>query len=503
MANGRGRMTAAGRAAIAAGLVMAGWLGAPAQAEGSNDALLRLLQVLRDRGSISASEYEEIRLVAEAGEARGPVSAPVPAAVVPRPAVLQQPVAAATAAASAAAPAAPAPAAALPSAQDLQPVIAKTLAGKWYEKLGLRGYTQFRYEDVLSYQGQPIEVPADRAVNKNESFMIRRGRFVFSGDAAEHLNPYAQVDYQASTGATDFSVQARDLYADVSLDAAKTWRVRLGQSKVPFGFVNMQSSQNRAPLERPDALNSAVEGERDLGASVLWASAEARKRFRDLTSLGLKGSGDYGVVAVGAYAGQGLNRPDQNGNAHFFARVQYPFKLRSGQYFELGVQGYRGRFVTATQSITSGGRTFTPTQREGGELDERVAGTFVWYPQPIGLEAEWTVGRSPALRADLSAIGNDTIHGGYVQVHYRRHDRFATWFPFTRWNYYDGYRKSARNAPRSKVNEIDFGLEFAKWAEVEVTGMFTHTFTRTRTGTFPYQQSTSGNRIGVQVQWNY
>jgi tellurite resistance protein len=94
MANGRGRMTAAGRAAIAAGLVMAGWLGAPAQAEGSNDALLRLLQVLRDRGSISASEYEEIRLVAEAGEARGPVSAPVPAAVVPKPAVPPQPMAA-------------------------------------------------------------------------------------------------------------------------------------------------------------------------------------------------------------------------------------------------------------------------------------------------------------------------------------------------------------------------------------------------------------------------
>lgn len=469
-----------GRMALVAGAMMSAWLGGATPAEASNDALLRLLQVLRDRGSITAAEYEAIRSVAET-DAAGPTPAP--------------------AARTSAQTEAPAPV--MPSAQDLQPVIAKTLAGKWYEKLGLRGYTQFRYEDALSWQGQPIEVPADRAVNKNESFMIRRGRFVFSGDTAEHLSLYAQVDYQASTGAADFSVQARDLYADVTLDKAKAWRVRLGQSKVPFGFVNMQSSQNRAPLERPDALNSAVEGERDLGASLIWASPEARKRFRDLTGLGLKGSGDYGVVAVGAYAGQGLNRSDQNGDPHVFGRVQYPFKLKNGQYFELGVQAYRGRFVSPTQAVTAGSVTFTPTQRTDGQLDERVAGTFVWYPQPLGLEAEWTVGRGPGLSADMRSIGLESLQGGYLQVNYRKQIGFATFFPFTRWQYYDGNRKFARNAPHSKVNELDFGLEFAKWAEVELTGMFTRTFTRTRTSTFPYGSATAGNRVGVQVQWNY
>ena len=52
------------------------WLGtvAPAAAQAPNDALLRLLQVLRDRGSISAQEYDEIRLVA-AGPS--PAAAPV------------------------------------------------------------------------------------------------------------------------------------------------------------------------------------------------------------------------------------------------------------------------------------------------------------------------------------------------------------------------------------------------------------------------------------------
>jgi len=169
----------------------------------------------------------------------------------------------------------------------------------------------------------------------------------------------------------------------------------------------------------------------------------------------------------------------------------------------VGVQAYRGRFVSPTQAVTTGGVTFTPTQRTNGQLDERVAATFVWYPQPIGLEAEWTVGRGPGLSADTRSIGLESLQGGYVQVNYRRQTGFATWFPFTRWNYYDGNRKFARNAPRSKVNELDFGLEFAKWAEVELTGMFTHTFTRTRTSTFPYGSATEGNRVGVQVQWNY
>ncbi len=389
------------------------------------------------------------------------------------------------------------------AAQDLQPVINKALSGKWYEKIGLRGYTQFRLTEVGAVSGAPLEVPADRSVNANESFVIRRGRFVFSGDPAQHLGLYAQIDFNGSTGAADFSLQMRDLYADVALDNDKAWRVRLGQSKVPFGWVNMQSSQNRGPLERPDALNTAVEGERDLGAFLMWASPEARKRFRDLTGLGLKGSGDYGVVSVGAYSGEGLNRSDQNGDLHFFGRASYPFKLPSGQFVEVGIQGYRGRFVSPVAAINVGGASITPVQRPDGEIDERVAATLVWYPQPVGVEMEWTAGRGPALSNDLRTIGLDSLHGGYVQVNYRTQNGLGTWFPFTRWNYFDGARKFARNAPRDRVNEVDLGVEFARWAEVEVTGMFTHTFRRTRTGSFPYVDTTHANRFGVQVQWNY
>ncbi|MGE3705419.1 MAG: porin [Vicinamibacterales bacterium] len=448
-------------------------LGRPAPTEAANEALLKLLQVLRDRGAITPAEYDEMRKVAEA-------ETPAPDA---RLAAIEEKVAAAQ--------------------KGAGDAVARTLANKWYERIGLRGYSQLRYAEVLRHDGPPIEVFADRSVNENETFVLRRGRFVFSGNATSRLALYAQMDFNGSTGTGDFALQMRDLYADLALDREKAWRLRFGQSKVPFGFVNLQSSQNRAALERPSAMNTAVEGERDLGAALMWASPEARRRFADLTGLGLKGSGDYGVVAVGVYSGQGLNRSDQNGDPHVFARVSYPFKLQSGQFVELGVQGYHGRFVTPTQALTVNGTTLTPSERADGVLDERMAFTAVWYPQPFGVEAEWTIGRGPSLSDDSRTIEVDALHGGYVQLGYlARSSRIGSWFPFFRWDYYDGARKFARNAPHLRVHDLDFGLEFARWAEFEVTAMYSHTLRRSRTSA-PFGEVRSGDRLGVQVQWNY
>lgn len=498
-------------------LTLAVALFVPVPAFASNEALLKLLQVLRDRGSITAEEYEEIRLVAEPSTPRlAPASNPLPpsppesptvdAQLHPRPASaayqnvsfdpgrtpgagLQPPTQAANRQTDGGRP-------------EPQPAERKP-DRPWYERFSLRGYTQFRYSGSSEGEGPPAEVPADRSVNENESFVIRRGRMVLSGDVTDRVSLYAQSDLFASTGAPDFSLQLRDLYADVSLNAAKTLRLRVGQSKIPYGFANMQSSQNRAPMERPEALNSAAEGERDIGAFLMWASPEARRRFRDLVSQGLKGSGDYGVVTFGAYAGQGLNRSDQNGEPHVLARASYPFKLESGQFVELGVQGYSGRFVSPTQAILVNGEQVTPDRPADGVTDQRVGLTAVWYPQPFGVEAEWNVGRGPQLSDDRRTIARRSLDGGYLQFNYRHTNAFATWFPFVRWNYFDGARKFARNAPAMRVNELDFGLELAKWAELETTIVYTRTLERTRTSLFPYTVTKDGNRIGFQVQWNY
>lgn len=473
----------------------------PAAAQSSNAALLKLLQILRDRGSITTAEYDELRQVAGATEPAASAS-PAPPVLLEARVAAQEAALAGTAQAVAIQNAAMAglDAKAQKAATD---GVRQALAGKWYERIGLRGYTQFRMTQGFAGEGVPVEVPADRSVNENESLMIRRGRFVFSGDISDHLALYAQSDFNGSTGAADFSLQMRDLYADIALDKAKTFRFRLGQSKFPFGFVNMQSSQNRAPMERPDALNSAVEGERDLGAYMMWAPAKTRQLFRDLVNKGLKGSGDYGVITVGGFGGQGLNRSDQNGDLHWVTRASYPFTFANKQILELGIQAYTGKFVVATQANAIGGASVTPTRPADGQTDRRAAVSVVWYPQPLGLEAEWTVGVSPQLTDDARSIETASLHGGYLQLHYRHVGRYGTWFPFTRWQYYDGGRKFARNAPRTKVNELDFGVEFARWAEIELTMMYTHTLERMRTSSYPYSPATNANRAAFQVQWNY
>jgi phosphate-selective porin len=111
----------------------------------------------------------------------------------------------------------------------------------------------------------------DAGINENGNFSIRRARLVVQGDLSDRVSLYLQGDLasavtnQSGTERRENFFQMRDAYADVFLDHAKTLRLRLGQSKVPFGWENMQSSSNRIPLDRTDAINAPVPGERDLG----------------------------------------------------------------------------------------------------------------------------------------------------------------------------------------------------------------------------------------------
>jgi hypothetical protein len=486
----------------------------PAAARPQDAAMLELFKILRNRGSISQEEFDLLnRLAAPAPATPAPGAAKAPGVVT-----------------------APATAPAPPLEQRLQAteqtvdtlgkqvedatkrlfkvekladetssdLFQKALAGKWYERLSLGGYTQFRYTTSLDEDAEHLNVPADRTVSEEESLFIRRGRLKVSGDVSRHLFLYGQLDFVGSVGGSgDFGLQARDLYADIAFDAAQEYRLRAGLSKVPFGWVNLQSSQTRLAMERPDAINSAAEGERDLGFYFMYAPAEIRKRYKDLVKNGLKGSGDYGLLALGGYTGQGPNRSDLNGELHWAARLAYPFKLDSGQFFELGLQGYYGRFVPTAQTVTNSGTPIKPAFSADGVMDKRVGISAIWYPQPLGFEAEWNVGRGPQLRGDYTRIEDATLHGGYVMANYRAQTDWGEFFPFVRWQYYEGGRKFGRNAPAEEINELDIGLELSPWKEVEATLMYTHTFKRTNTRDFPYNTVQGADRLGFQLQWNY
>lgn len=358
----------------------------------------------------------------------------------------------------------------------------------WYERLSLRGYTQVRYARLLASPDDPGR--------RSDGATIRRGRLVVSGEVHPRVAIYIQPDLAAEANGLLHVAQLRDAYFDVSLDAARTLRVRIGQSKVPYGFENMQSSSNRLPLERAEALNSAVPGERDLGAFVYWSPPAARARFRALTELGLKGSGDYGVVGVGAYNGQAINRPDRNDEPHVVARANYPFQLASGQFVEVGVQGYAGRFVVP------------PSQRGAGvtgasqHADVRAAASFVWYPQPFGVQAEWNVGRGPEFDAATRSIEVGALTGGYAMLQYRARVDDQLLFPFVRGQYFDGGRKIDLDARHHRVRELEAGVEWQPFPAFELTGTYVVADRRTSDGAEP-QDRLRGHYVRFQAQFNY
>ena len=158
------------------------------------------------------------------------------------------------------------------SAQDTLKKIPQTTilpgksASKWYDKISIRGYSQFRYNRLLETNPELKCEQCDKSIGQGQSFSFRRGRILLSGDIHERVFLYLQFDYSsdASSSSKHF-LQVRDAYVDYTFDKKKTFRVRAGQSKVPYGFENLQSSSNRLPLDRNDALNSALPNERDMG----------------------------------------------------------------------------------------------------------------------------------------------------------------------------------------------------------------------------------------------
>lgn len=386
----------------------------------------------------------------------------------------------------------PAPAAA--PARDSVPTARPPVP--WFERIQLRGYTQVRYNQLFA-TNPDLQCPqCDRSIGSGGGFFMRRLRLVFSGELSERVSFYIQPDFASDAGNVLHFGQIRDAYFDVALDRARTYRIRVGQSKMPFGFENLQSSSNRIPLDRADALNSALPNERDLGVLAYWAPRHVRQRLKVLVDSGLKGSGDYGAFGVGVFNGQGANRPDANDAPHVVARLSWPFLLAGGQFLELGVQGYGGRFVIPSSGRSA--RLVGPSEL----VDRRVAATFVLYPQPFGLQAEWNVGRGPEVDPATRTVAERPLDGGYVLASFRHRARGQTVIPFVRVQRYDGGKKFELDARSYRVREMEIGAEWLPQAPLELTAMYTISDRRYEDVATPVNRQ-RGRLLRLQAQFNY
>lgn len=344
-----------------------------------------------------------------------------------------------------------------------------TKVGKWFETFAIRGYMQVRYNGLYNSNPDLTCEQCDKSWGGDPSFFIRRARLVFFGPIAPRLYYYIQPDLASSpsSGTLHFA-QIRDAYFDLGLDKNNTFRLRIGQSKVPYGFENMQSSQNRIPLDRNDALNSAVANERDMGVFFYWAPTDKRQLFSDLVKTGLKGSGDYGVFALGVYNGQTANKPELNEEKHVVARFSYPFKI-GNQIVEPGIQGYTGNFVLPSSQLSEN----VGVNADKTYLDRRIAASFILYPKPFGVMMEYTYGQGPEYNPLLDSITTQNLQGFYTTLSYMTQYRSHMITPYTRIQYYDGGKKSELDARSSIVVESETGIEWLPFPQFELTAAFT------------------------------
>jgi len=418
----------------------------------------------------------------------------------------------------------------------------------WTNHIKINGYVQNRItplqggDDGAVLWSDPSVGDDTSGSGRGQTFRIRRARIIFSGQVGDHLGFYIQPDFASLAGSssglpsgasTSFSnniTQLRDAYGDIFVDKGKVHRFRVGQSKVPYGYENLQSSSNRLSLDRHDAMNSAVRDERDTGVFYYYTPKNIQDLFNEIADAGLKHTGNYGMFGIGMYMGQGVNQNDLNDNYHTVARFTYPWKTESGQIYEAGIQGYKGRYVrsagtylktvgvTAAAPTINAANRFTSTATTGEFEDERTAVSFRMYPQPWGLEGEWTTGRTPGLEMNEGAngtIANRNLHGGYIQASYFANDVFlfnsniGNVIPFLKWQYFDGYNKAETNAPKNQVNDWELGLEWQIAPEVELVAVY-HKMNRTNMSTAGAHAALNGayrtfeaDALRIQLQYNF
>lgn len=375
--------------------------------------------------------------------------------------------------------------------EDIGRPIDEKLTSRWYEKLSLRGYAQFRYNRIAESNKDLRCDSCDKSIGDKQGFFLRRARIILAGQITDRVFVYIQPDYASESGNQNY-LQMRDAYFDYSLTEDAEWRIRTGNQKIPFGFENLQSSGNRAPLDRSDSLNTGVPNERDIGVFLMYAPAHMRDLFRELATLEMKGSGDYGMIALGAYNGQTINRRERNNDLHRALRLTYPHKFSNGQIVEASLQAYEGKFYVESANAPAFDKNV---------YDGRQAATFVLYPRPFGIQAEYNVGRSPEYSPEKNAIVSSDVKGGYAQFHYLIENQGQRYFPFARFSEFQGGRK-VENGALGKVREWELGTEWQSNSALEITVsyMISDRLLQSRQNNRLHEQ---GSMIRIQAQFIY
>lgn len=347
-----------------------------------------------------------------------------------------------------------------PTAPAAEP--AKAATDHWYDHITLRGYTQLRYDRLYVSNSSMRYEFGDKAMSPPAAFTFRRIRLAMLAKPTDRVTIYLQPDFAgALAGETQHVLAVRDAWADLAIGTDKEFHLRTGQLKAPYGWENIQSSQNRLTLDRSESINSAVPGEREIGAFVFYTPKEIHERFDTIMKSGLRGSSDWGLVSFGAANGQGINLRERNSSKNVYARVSLPFQIGK-QWAEAGVAGYYGSVgVVHTDKVAV-------EDNDNNFKDARGLVSLNLYPQPFGVQLEANYGIGPEL--DGTMIKQKDVYGGYAMLSYRIEELpggLGQLIPYARGSYYKGGHKLESNVGAYETKEIDAGIEYTpvKFAE--------------------------------------
>lgn len=363
-----------------------------------------------------------------------------------------------------------------------EPIIKSPLS--WFNKIEIGGYTQLRYNRLLETNSDLQCEQCDPSWGGTGGFGLRRLRVEFKGFLTEKIYLYIMPEFAFGF---NHAALLREGWVDVGLDRKNEFRLRFGQSRVPIGFDNLQDSRHRIAMDRSDAINSGQLNERDIGIFFYWTPRNIQSRIVALIENGLKGANDHGMVGFGVYNGQGGNVA-MNPVSHVAGRISYPFLTSTGQIIETSLQAYMGTYDVNT------------TLHENTSFDDRrVTASFIYYPQPFGIQAEYTMGVGPRYDPGENRVIQDNLEGGYIQAMYFIKGNKHQTFPYARYQYYNGGKKFELDATQHVVSELELGVEWQPNRALEFSAGYVFS-DRTFENSLRPINNQSGTLLRLQVQ---
>jgi hypothetical protein len=141
--------------------------------------------------------------------------------------------------------------------------------------------------------------------------------------------------------------------------------------------------------------------------------------------------------------------------------------MLGNQIIEPGIQAYTGKYVL----LSTNSKTKKVANSE--YLDQRMAGTFVVYPKPLGILAEYNVGVGPEFNPSTDSVETRKLRGGYITLSYMIKNKQQTLIPFIRYQIYNGGKKHEIDARSYRVSEFEVGAEWQPSKNFELVLMYT------------------------------